>query len=131
MSRPKIISLMIWISKITIRSMIPPLPRMFSSHYDSIDPESERVMVRYGIRSPSGIKRAMKKYNVNTVDELAKVLEHHQAKRQIQKRFNDGMRRAIGGTANNPHRDQIRRAFSTRNRSEKEIIKERIRRLKS
>jgi len=124
----KIVSLVKWLMKITLRSQIAKLPRMFASHYKTLDGDSERIMSRYGIRSPSGLKIAMKKHKVSTIDELAQRLEHLEVKRQIRERFEMGVRRVVGGSMENPNRDAIRRALGGRNASEKEVIRERIRR---
>jgi hypothetical protein len=122
-----IIKIAKWLWRISNRSRIPPLPRMFSSHYDHIDRDSERIMSRYGIRSPSGIKRAMKKYRVETVSELIALLEHHQARREMRKKVELGMSRVLGGTKERPHRGEIRKLVQPKKFTE---IHERLKRVR-
>lgn len=117
-----------YLIKISRQSQIPPLPRMAAAEYTSVTPDEARVMARYGIRSPSGIKAAMKKYQVNTIDELIIHLEHHRAKRKIYFRWLQGVRRLSGGTVQNPHTGDIRK-ISGGNQQD-QILRERIKRLR-
>jgi hypothetical protein len=117
--------------KITLRSQIAKLPRMFASHYLTMDSDSERIMSRYGIRSPSGLKSAMKKHKARDIDDLARKLEHLEVKRRVRERFDAAMvRLGGGGSRNNPHTQEIRRLVNPRRASEKEIIRERMRKVK-
>jgi len=103
--------------RIKNRDRIPKLPwGMLATAYEQIDPDSARVMARLGIRDPLGMKRAMKRHRVATVDELVSVLEHQRARRDVGKRWHDMLDRVIGGSPQPPHRADIIR--STRPQSE-------------
>lgn len=92
------------------RKHIPPLPRgMLASEYKTLDEDSRRVIARYGARDPKGVKLAMKKYGVQTVDELVAMLDHHRAKREVMHRLKVGFGRLVGGVDHDPYADQIRR----------------------
>lgn len=123
------IRLAVWLWTIVNRRRIPPLPRLFTSAYKTIDDDAARVMARYGIRSPSGIRAAMKKHKVDTIDDLVAQLEHHRVKRNLKKRLEWGLERLSGGTAYNPHSTAIRRLVGRRDAGFDEL-KERIKRLK-
>lgn len=123
------IRLLRWLYRISPFRRIPPLPRVYSSAYKSIDQDSARIMARYGIRSPSGIRAAMKKYKVSTVDDLVAQLEHHRVKRSIRKRLEWALKHLSGGTPYNPHAKEIRRLVG-RPGGKNDELKERIRRLK-
>lgn len=112
---------------ITNRQKIPRLPRIAAAEYDHVTADEARIMTRYGIRSPSGMRAAMKKYRVATADELAAVLEHFRPRRNLQARIRRGLLRLSGGTLRNPHTDEIKRV-NPRSPVEREI-QERIRRL--
>lgn len=92
------------------RYRIPPLPHgMLASHYESEDmtPEERRVLARLGARDPTGIKLAMRRAGVKTVDELVKHLEHYQPKRNAGDRIVSGLGKAWGGTRYHPHQKAI------------------------
>ncbi len=116
------------LTKLTWRSRIPPLPRMASSEYSRITPDEARVMIRYGIRSPSGLKTAMRKHQAATLDDLVMKLEHHQAKRQFQRRWRQSVQRLSGGTVSNPHTGVIKQ-IAPKDKNKK-LLQERIRGLR-
>jgi hypothetical protein len=64
-------------------------------------------MARYGIRSPSGMSAAMKKYNVTTIDQLVATLRHHEPRRNLTARLWAILIRASGGFRYNPHQKEI------------------------
>lgn len=125
-----IIRLLLWLYKISNLRRIAPLPRVYTSAYNDIDQDAARVMARYGIRSPSGMRAAMKKHKVQTVDELVQRLEHHKVRRDLQKRLKGGLQRVSGGTPYNPHKKAIKRLVGLPG-DENAALKERIRRLKN
>jgi hypothetical protein len=96
-----------WIIK--NKQLLHPVPRTLATHYDRLTSDEARIMARYGIRSPSGMKAAMKKHNVNTIDELAAVLEHHRPRRHMRARLWSILVRASGGLRYNPHQKEIHR----------------------
>lgn len=123
------IRLLRWLYRISPFRRIPPLPRVYSSAYTHVDQDSARIMARYGIRSPSGIKAAMRKHKVDSVDDLVARLEHHRVKRNLRKRLEWALKHLSGGTPYNPHAKEIRRLVG-RSGSKNDELKERIRRLK-
>jgi hypothetical protein len=118
-----------YLTRIYNRDKIPKLPRMYASEYSSIDLDSERIMARYGIRSPSGLKLAMKRHGVTTVDELVALLEHHKAQRDIRKRLRAGLDRFSSGTTAIPHQKEIRRLVRPKKRQDLEL-QQRLKRLR-
>jgi hypothetical protein len=106
---------------------IGKLPRIASSEYDHIDRDAARIMSRYGIRSPSGITAAMKKYKVKTVDHLVLKLEHRKAQRRIGKKWQEALRRLSGGTRQNPHTREIKQV---ENRPYDDELLQRIKRIR-
>lgn len=110
-------------ARIVNRDHIPPLPRgMLSSEYADIPSEERRVMARVGARSPQGVKIAMRRYGVSTVNELVALLDHHKAKRNVMTRLQAGIRRVLGGTPYDPHAEELRRLG--RNRKKDRDLKE-------
>lgn len=124
-----IFKLLKYLIEIKRRSQIPPLPRMAAADYSSITPDEARVMIRYGIRSPSGLKTAMRKHEVDNLDALVLKLEHYQATRKIRWKWLQGIKRLSGGTVLNPHTKQIKRINPTKHHEK--LLQERINRLKS
>lgn len=129
MRRPILIKFLLWLYKISNRRRIPPLPRLFTSAYKTIDQDAARIMSRYGIRSPSGIRAAMRKHKVDNVDDLVAQLEHHRVQRDLRKRVEWGLKRLSGGTPYNPHKSAIKRLVG-RPGDDTALLKERIKRLK-
>jgi hypothetical protein len=71
------------------RQRIPKLPRgMLSADYPTMTHDDARVLARLGARDPRGIKVAMKRHNVSSIDELVKLLKHHEIDRQFRQRLN-------------------------------------------
>ena len=64
------------------RGRIPPTPRGYSHEYTTYTQDERRVMARRGSRSPRGVIQAMQKYDVQSVDELVRLLNHHKARRR-------------------------------------------------
>lgn len=129
MRRPILIKFLLWLYKISNRRRIPPLPRLFTSAYKDIDQDAARIMSRYGIRSPSGIRAAMRKHKVDNVDDLVARLKHHHAQRDLKKRVEWGLKRVSGGVPYNPHSKEIKRLVGRPGGKGNEL-KNRIRRLK-
>lgn len=117
-----------YLLKVSLRSQIPPLPRMPAAEYRQINPEIARVMARYGIRSPSGLKTAFRRHQVATIDALVARLEHHRVRREIRRRWRAGMQRIAGGSHQNPHAKEIERVRLDNPHHQE--LQERIRRLK-
>lgn len=107
------------------RQRITPIPRMLASDYTRLTDDEARVMTRYGIRSPSGLKVAMKKHKVKTLDELVAQLEHYRPKRRLGDKFRSMLIRISGGVPYHPHQKQIRQLFKKTPNSE--VLKARIR----
>jgi hypothetical protein len=99
----------IWITFIMIynASRIPKLPRMLAGDYEQIPKDVVDVMRRLGCRDPRGVKVAMKRYGVNTIDELVAILEYQQPKRNIRHRLWLALARLIGETSKPTHSDEI------------------------
>jgi len=116
------------------RNRIPPLPRgMLATDYKDVASEERRVMARLGARDPKGVKAAMRRYGVSTVQELVNLLEHYKPKRNMLHRFKVGVGRLMGGFDYDPHAEEIRRAMRTPTPAQKDIqqrIKRAVRKAK-
>lgn len=92
------------------RDRIPKLPRgMLAAKYETIARPEGRVLARLGARDPLGIKVAMKRHKVETIEELVEKLEHYQPRRNIRQRILMALGRALGGYPHDPHRAEILR----------------------
>ena len=96
------------------RQTIARPPRMLANEFESYTATEGRVMARYGIRSPSGLKRAMRAAGVDSIEDLIRVLEHHKARRRVAHRLFLLYRRAVGGYTYQPHAREIRESFRAR-----------------
>lgn len=114
--------------RLTPWDKLPRAPRMFATEYDRADKAEARVMARLGIRSPSGLRVAMKRYNVETIDELVAELEHHQPRRRLAHRIKLMLARASGGTRGHPHAGEIYRAVKRRRGAD--LVDERVKQVK-
>lgn len=114
MRTPGVMKFFRYLYRITNGERIPKLPRMYATEYTTLDPDSARIMMRYGIRSPSGLKLAMKRYKVTTIDDLVARLEHHRAQREIRRKLQQGLERLSTGTKSVPHQREIRKLVNLR-----------------
>lgn len=105
-------SLYVALFKIVRRKKIPPLPRgMLSAHYTSLTHDERRVLARYGARDPRGVRVAMERAGVSTIDELIATLEHHRAKREVRRRFDALICRLTNSTNHDPNREAMLKAM--------------------
>lgn len=107
---------------------IPKLPRgMLATDYETISREDARVMARLGARSPSGVKLAVKRAGVESVEDLIRELQHYRPQRNIARRWNRMLCRLFDASDDHPHRQAViedaRRSRRRRNNSE---IEERL-----
>ncbi len=104
---------------------------MLATKYDELDVTANewRVLHRIGARDPVGIKRAMKKYNVDNIPDLVSVLEHHQPQRKTLQRLLTALGRVVGGYGYNPHKQEFTQAFKA-NDYQDWTIQDRIRKAK-
>jgi hypothetical protein len=111
------------------RDRIPPLPRgMLASDYTALTSEERRVIARFGARDPNGVRIALKRAGVKTVDELVDQLDHYAPERRIAHRLNVGLGRLMGGFDRDPHRDQIVRETKRKTSKQQKDIEERVKR---
>lgn len=106
---------------------------MLARKYDesNVTRDEWRVLDRIGARDPAGIKRAMKRYKVDNINDLVAVLEHHQPRRKMGQRLYNAIGRVIGGTSYDPHAREVKKAFKYHLESQQHIqIKERMRKAK-
>lgn len=95
------------------RDYIPPLPRgMLATKYEDYTEDERRVMARHGARDPQGVKVAMRRAKVDTVDELVGQLDHYTPARRIKERIHRAIGRVVGGTDHPPHEKEISRVGS-------------------
>jgi len=101
---------------------------MYAIEYDerNVTRDEWRVLDRIGARDPAGIKRAMRKYNVETLDELVKLLKHHQPERKPGQRLKKALGRMFGDYWYDPHKKEFHRAFKYSRNAEEQIIRQRI-----
>lgn len=108
---------------------------MLATKYEESDVTQQqwRVLDRIGARDPAGIKRAMKKYQVDTIDELVAVLEHHKPKRNIKRRLMTALGRlAPGSYPHDPHETEVKRAMKMSFEAENYIkIRDRMQKVKN
>jgi len=86
---------------------------MLASNYDEMEVSRDewRVLDRIGARDPAGIKRAMKRYKVDNIQDLIAVLEHHKPRRRFWERVNTAIGRVVGGYKHDPHAQEVKQAF--------------------
>ena len=92
---------------------------------DKVSRDEWRVMDRLGSRDPAGIKRAMRKYDVQTLDELAKILKHHKPQRTPGQRLKKALGRMVGDYWYDPHKKDMKQAFYSLS-AEQQEIKQRV-----
>jgi hypothetical protein len=101
----------LWIAFITIRNYdrIPKLPRgMLATNYEKIARPERGVLARLGARDPIGVKVAMRRHGVETIEELTAILEHQQPRRRVGERLWLALGRIIGGKPYDPNAREIR-----------------------
>jgi hypothetical protein len=114
----------LWLALASIRNYdrIPRLPRMLAGEYQTMTRQEREVLARLGARDPIGIKVAMRRYGVSTIEELAAVLEHQQPRRRVGHRLWLAIGRVVGGQPYQPHAEEIRKlARQKQNRQQVEI----------
>lgn len=119
----------LWRTLAAIRNAdrIPKLPRgMLATHYEHLTRQDREVLARLGARDPIGIKVAMKRYKVTSVEELLKLLEHQQPRRKIFYRIRQAVGRLLGGYANDPHREAILRDERARRAAKNIELEQRV-----
>lgn len=102
------------------KDRIPKLPRgMLASKYESesLERQDLRVLARLGARDPRGIKVAMRRWGVTTLEALVARLEHYEAQRNIANRVKLAIGRLFGGYQSDPHRAEIIRDERRRKKS--------------
>ena len=113
------------------RDYIPKLPRgMLATKYDDVASPERRVMARMGARDLIGVKVAMRRAGVTTVEELVNQLEHYEPERRMKVRLHRAIGRVVGGTDYDPHADDIRRIDSTHTRRKERAQRDIKKRLK-
>lgn len=119
---------------ISNRDYIPKLPRgMLAAKYETEDVSRDewRVLDRIGARDPAGIKRAMKKYKVDNINDLVALLEHQKPKHKPFYRLKQALGRLVGEYNYDPHAREVKQAFKYHLESQEHIrIKERMRKAK-
>ncbi|MBK8028192.1 MAG: hypothetical protein IPK17_01515 [Chloroflexi bacterium] len=91
------------------RQRIPKLPRgLLSGEYARLSPDEARVLARLGARDPRGIAVAMKRYKVDSIDELVKLLKHHEVDRQFRQRLSALICRMTNSHNFDPNAPQMR-----------------------
>jgi hypothetical protein len=89
---------------------------------DKVTQEQWRVIDRLGSRDVAGIKRAMRQHKVNSIDELAKILKHHEAKSKPLDRLKLSFGRLFGHYNHNPHGKEFHEAFKAKKPQDLQII---------
>lgn len=113
------------------RDYIPPLPRgMLATHYEDFTEDERRVMARHGARDPNGVKVAMRRAGVTSIDDLVSQLDHYTPERRIKDRLNRAIGRVVGGTEHPPHEKDIRRIGSAYHARQTRATKEVVERVK-
>lgn len=116
----------LWLTIASIRNYdrIPKLPRgMLATKYTKLTQKEREVLARLGARDPVGIKVAMRRYKVKSIDELMTLLEHQQPKRRVGERWWLALGRLMGGYGYDPHASAIA-AEARRSQRPKQVILE-------
>jgi hypothetical protein len=95
---------------LTIRNYerIPKLPRgMLRGRYEQLSRDEDRVLARFGARDPVGVRVAMRRHGVSSVDDLVEQLEHYSPARRIMRRIARALTR--GSYSRPPHQEEVRR----------------------
>ena len=118
--------------KILPKQRIPKLPRgMLASEYDQLSFSDRRVLARLGARDPKGIKLAMQRAGVQTVQELIDLLEHQQPQRDFERRVNRLICAMQNALPYDPHQREIIMDARAARRAQKPENVEVARRLKT
>lgn len=116
------------------RERIPKLPRgMLAADYtaDEMTPEVRRVLARIGARDPQGVKVAMRRAGVGTLEELVEQLNHFKPERHVKDRFHHGLGRMFGGLEHDPHAEDLKRMQRRRPKSsQQKEIEQRVKRMR-
>jgi hypothetical protein len=118
--------------KILPKQRIPKLPRgMLASEYNGMTLDERRVLARLGARDPKGIKLAMQRAGVGTVQELIDQLEHQQPRRDFERRLNRLICAMQNALPYDPHQREILMDARAAKRAQKPENVEISRRLKT
>jgi len=106
---------------------------MLANDYDesTVSRDEWRVLDRIGARDPAGIKRAMRKYDVDTMDELVKLLKHHKPVRKPGERLKKAVGRMFGDYWHDPHKKEFNRAFKYHQSAEEKQVIQRMKKVKA
>lgn len=126
-----LVKFFLWLWRIKNYDKIPKLPRgMLASEYEHISRDEARVLAKLGARDPAGIKRAMKRYKVSTIEELVALLEIELPRRNMLHKIRMGLGRLVGGYDYQPHAREIMQELSPRNTQRRRATKAAEQRLK-
>lgn len=89
------------------------VPRMYASKYKSYNRDEADLMIVLGIRSPSGVKTAMRREKVQAIGDLIQKIKPFRAKSPWRKRWHAMLGRIVGGHEYKPHERQIDMAMKT------------------
>ena len=89
---------------------LPRLPRAMYSNgdYEGLSRAERECLARVGARDKKSLKVALKRYGVDTVDELLLLLSHHKPRRDIGRRMFQALGRLFGGLEFDPHAREVR-----------------------
>jgi len=107
---------------------------MLATKYNELDVTTQqwRVLHRIGARDIYGIRRAMRRYQVDNINDLVAYLEHHQPQADTRQRLKTALGRIAGGYERDPHAKDIYIAFRRNyNDIQRQIIQDRIDRIKN
>lgn len=93
------------------REQLDIAPRMYAAEYDSreVSPDVAKVFARSHARSPQNIRRLLKQYEVESIEELIPLLPARQRKANPRARFLMWMMRMRGLLLYDPLRPRLRR----------------------
>ena len=103
-----IAKLIAYLSTIRNYERIPQLARgMLRGRYEQLSRDEDRVLARFGARDPVGVRVAMRRRGVSSVDDLVEQLEHYSPARRVMRRIALALTR--GSHSRPPHQDEVRR----------------------
>lgn len=93
------------------REKVGRIPNMYATKYKSYSRVEGDLMALLGIRSPTGVKTAMRRARVDNVADLIRKLKPFKAESPFRRRWAAMFGRIVGGMDYQPHETEINKAM--------------------
>jgi hypothetical protein len=113
----RVLTIALW--RIRNYERIPRLPHGMLRNDEFFDGNDARVLARMGARDRAGIRLAMKRRRVHSIDELVGDLEHYRARRRVRHRLDVLAGRILKAKSHHPWRNEIIRELKPRSAAER------------